>query len=1310
MNLKALILLSIAILSGCNSSDTPTKEDNFIIKMNEDISHTINLYEYFDQPMKGLSFDLSLQNLVTPEFNIQENKIELTPFADANGELVLSVNGEDANGTLRRFNYNIEIEPVADAPRFTNNNVKIEYNSSSRINTGIALFDVDTDINNVHINIIENDDDVNLIIEDNKVYLEPSILGLQKNITYKIEFNDENNIFYKDLSFDIEYITGQVPLTEESLLSITVIEDVNYIGKIEPQIIYQGQTFEIEYDTSELLGSLIIKENYEYEYIPVLNYNGVDKFKVTIKNNDGDIVTKEVRITVISDIDELFVSDVSHMMAEDTVANIQLTIVDPENNRDYLFSVVSGLNNGQMSFNRDYITYTPNLDFYGQENVIINLLDQANNRSVNFNVDINVISSLDPLAIEDKTITILRGHDYTEVFSFYDAEVGEYSFAISDAVEGETYINQDGTYRYESLQAGTLSQDEFIIYVLDAENRRTDNVTVTVDILDNASPNQTFEVNEDEITNQILVAGVLEGQESDYTVSILTNPTNGTVTLNSNNTFNYKGLLNFNGIDTFWFSVLDRTTGLTYNIGYTATVNPVIDNLDESKVNKSLSIIEDVELIYDVSKLDLDKTGTTSYQIETSALNGIVSIDASTGELRYLPDNNYNGEDNFSVRVNKSDSNESILIEFSIRILAGEDPLYLTSPIQIKMYENSKYTLNIRDLVINEDPEEFIFIGDNLIEGTLWEINTGGTPVFNMTLDALTGVLTVVDNALLSQGDIRNYTFYIREIDSGTLRDFNINIEIIDDMHIIANTINLEDNLAELTSKDNLLMCPGEYTIASSNFQLPSGMGLYGTSNILAENDNNLDIFHKCATQEGVASVVISELGSLVLSNNNKIDGIEINVKSNNSNPIKIDSNANGVIIENSIFKSEISPITESESYIYGSTNIKNIEIKNNQFTGFVSNNLDSRNAIYLEGANDNIVINNNTFSDIENGIEINTLSQSTSGIDAVIELNSNEFGGVNNPIKLNEINLNQDQIDVSINQNIINNALNSINVGSTNKETNGKVFITMLGNLISNSKNGININEFGASLKNTDISVTANEIEVNEEFGVKITDQLLTTNSFTELFKKVLINDNDIQINNNTISEKNSGIIINVDYYDLLSNSKDLGIDVNMSSNSNLDVIIENNTIGNSSSGFRFNKYGIGIMKDTYNYNISGSENYVMDLTIKGNNVYGRNDLAIDGGLNNNNNHNINLNLESNILKSLYPVSSMVLKENYTSLCVYFDDNTIDVIEMYNDDLNSNLVIADINNEEDLAIFNHNTIGNALLSNVSYQQIQKCH
>ena len=102
---------------------------------------------------------------------------------------------------------------------------------------------------------------------------------------------------------------------------------------------------------------------------------------------------------------------------------------------------------------------------------------------------------------------------------------------------------------------------------------------------------------------------------------------------------------NFNGEDSFTYEVTDGE--LTEAATVTVTVTPVND-LPEAVADETATN-EDVAVLVDVLANDTDLDGDTLRVASVSQpAGGTAAIDADTGQVRYTPDADFNGEDSFS--------------------------------------------------------------------------------------------------------------------------------------------------------------------------------------------------------------------------------------------------------------------------------------------------------------------------------------------------------------------------------------------------------------------------------------------------------------------------------------------------------------------------------------------------------------------------------------------------------------------------------------------------------------------------------------
>ncbi len=135
-----------------------------------------------------------------------------------------------------------------------------------------------------------------------------------------------------------------------------------------------------------------------------------------------------------------------------------------------------------------------------------------------------------------------------------------------------------------------------------------------------------------------VLANDTDVENDSLNVSAYTNGTNGTVSKNTNGTLNYDPADNFNGTDSFTYTVNDGTVD-----GNVATVSITVTAVNDAPVaeDQAASTNEDAALEnepLDVS--DVDGGDTLSYTVDTEVANGTLEINTD-GTFTYTPAKDY---------------------------------------------------------------------------------------------------------------------------------------------------------------------------------------------------------------------------------------------------------------------------------------------------------------------------------------------------------------------------------------------------------------------------------------------------------------------------------------------------------------------------------------------------------------------------------------------------------------------------------------------------------------------------------------------
>src|SRR5437867_1473431 len=309
--------------------------------------------------------------------------------------------------------------------------------------------------------------------------------------------------------------------------------------------------------------------------MPALNYNGVDSF--TYKASDGQaqsgVATVTITVTPVNDA-PVAANDDSYTTPEDT----QLTVIAPgvlandsDVDADTLSAVlVSDPSHGTLTLNADgSLVYVPALNFNGIDSFTYKASDgQAQSGVATVTITVTPVNDA-PVAADDDTYTTPEDTQLTvSAPRSEERRVGKEGGALRAALVSKTNhstlkLNRSGSLFYTpALNFNGI--DSFTYKASDVQAQSgVATVTITVTPVNDApvaADDDSYTTAED---TQLTVSapGVL-ANDSDVdgdalSAVLVSNPTHGTLTLNSDGSFTYMPALNFNGTDSFTYKASD---------------------------------------------------------------------------------------------------------------------------------------------------------------------------------------------------------------------------------------------------------------------------------------------------------------------------------------------------------------------------------------------------------------------------------------------------------------------------------------------------------------------------------------------------------------------------------------------------------------------------------------------------------------------------------------------------------------------------------------------------------------------------------
>ena len=373
--------------------------------------------------------------------------------------------------------------------------------------------------------------------------------------------------------------------------------------------------------------------------------------------------------------------------------------------------IVSNPTNGTVTVNPDgTVTYTPNPGFTtGTDSFVYEICDTRGIcDTATVTVSVPAPAQQPPNANDDRAST---NPNTPVVINVLDNDtdpnnnLNQTSVTIvSNPTNGTVSVNPvTGQITYTPNPGFTTGTDTFSYQVCDTTGQcDTATVTVTVPVSANNPPvanNDNTSTN----PNTPVLINVLENDSdpdnnlNPRTVTIVSNPANGTVRVNPDGTVVYTPNPGFTtGTDTFVYQVCD-TTGLCDTATVTVTVPRPVPRPPVA-TNDSTSTNPGTPVLINVGANDRDPDGNldpTTVQIINPPTNGTVRVDPATGNVIYTPNPGFTtGTDTFTYRIcDTTGLCTEATVTVTVPTVAANPPI--ANPDAIATNPNTPVTLNI---------------------------------------------------------------------------------------------------------------------------------------------------------------------------------------------------------------------------------------------------------------------------------------------------------------------------------------------------------------------------------------------------------------------------------------------------------------------------------------------------------------------------------------------------------------------------------------------------------------------------------------
>jgi large repetitive protein len=326
---------------------------------------------------------------------------------------------------------------------------------------------------------------------------------------------------------------------------------------------------------------------------------------------------------------------------------------------------------------------------------------------------------------------------------------------------GTLTINGDGTVTY-SPDANYNGTDEFSYQICD-NSGGCDQADVSLTVLPINDAPTVIADNDSVDEDGSVIVDVLDNDNDDLdplggidagSVTIDSDPSNGSVTVNGDGTITYTPDANFNGSDSFTYQVCDSgnpTPVICDQALVNITVNPIND--EPSANDDTAATDEDTPVAIDIlanDNDDIDPLGgidTDSVTITSGPSNGEVTVNGD-GTVTYTPDAGYNGGDSFTYQVCDTGNPTPALCDEAVVTLTVND-INDNPSLADDLYDLDEDTFAILDVLDNDDDSD----------GTLdiTTVSIDNAPDYGTAIVNLDGTITYTPDTNFNGADAFTY-------------------------------------------------------------------------------------------------------------------------------------------------------------------------------------------------------------------------------------------------------------------------------------------------------------------------------------------------------------------------------------------------------------------------------------------------------------------------------------------------------------------------------------------------------------------------
>jgi VCBS repeat-containing protein len=672
-----------------------------------------------------------------------DGTVTYTPDPDYNGPDSFTYTVSDGTVT-DTATVNVTVNPVNDPPVAVDDGYATSFETTLNVAAVAGVLDNDTDVEGDALTAVLQDDVTNGTLTLNSDgsfdYTPDAGFSGTDSFTYFANDGTENGLTPATVTITVNAATNTPPVAVDD--GATTNEDTAVvIDLLANDSDVDGDSLNVTVIGAASNGTVVDNGDGTVTYTPDPDYNGPDSFTYTV--SDGTVTdTATVNVTVDPVNDPPVAVDDGATTNEDTAVVINVLANDSDVDGDTLtITAVGTAGNGTVVDNGDgTVTYTPDPDYNGPDSFTYTVSDGTVTDTATVNVTVNPVND-PPVAVDDGYATSFETTlNVAAVAGVLDNDTDVEGDALTavlqdDVTNGTLTLNSDGSFDY-TPDAGFSGTDSFTYFANDGtENGLTPaTVTITVNAATNTPPvavDDGATTNEDTAVVIDLLANDSDVDGDSLNVTVIGAASNGTVVDNGDGTVTYTPDPDYNGPDSFTYTVSDGT------VTDTATVNVTVDPVNDPPVavDDGATTNEDTAVVINVLANDSDVDGDTlTITAVGTAGNGTV-VDNGDGTVTYTPDPDYNGPDSFTYTV--SDGTVTDTATVNVTVNPVNDPPVAVDDGYATSFETTLNVAAVAGVLDNDTDVEgdalTAVLQDDVTNGTL-TLNSDGS--FDYTPDA----------------------------------------------------------------------------------------------------------------------------------------------------------------------------------------------------------------------------------------------------------------------------------------------------------------------------------------------------------------------------------------------------------------------------------------------------------------------------------------------------------------------------------------------------------------------------------------------